>query len=186
MAYKLFSLEGMQINLHDLQDKGPWCQTGASFEEVFVTHYGKRLSIKINPEKATNPYAPDLLNTATNNSGDLKTQNTPFFQAGYRYGLDPQFTVTFNVKDFKRYTEYYSRIEIYFWVKWLVTKFENQGNEIMVKAMEGVWFIPFPKLTELAKKSPIHTYQQRLNDQKGNARDSYVLNLEDPLFIKII
>ncbi len=51
--------------------------------------------------------------------------------------------------------------------------------------MEGIWRISFQKLIGLSKKSPIHEYQQRINDQAGNARDSYVLDLRDSSFEKI-
>jgi len=41
MAYKLYDVNGTEIRLHDLQDKGPWCQIGASHEELFVERYGR-------------------------------------------------------------------------------------------------------------------------------------------------
>ncbi|MCL2683007.1 MAG: hypothetical protein FWE63_05950 [Bacteroidales bacterium] len=185
MAYKLFDKNGSDRTHHDLQDKGPWCSHGVSKEETFVNRYGEQFSIAINPEKSTNIYAPDLLNTSNNIIGDLKTQNTPFFQAKGRYNINPQYAVTFNVKDYIRYSTSYPSIEMYFWVYWEIVKFQGT-NTIEVDPMEGIWFIPFQNLIEVIKTSPIHTYQQRMNDTKGNARDSYVLDLQNPLFTKIV
>ena len=185
MTYKLFNREGSEITLRDLQDKGPWCLFGVSKEDAFVEKFGKQFQIVINPEKTTNRYAPDLFNESSKKNGDLKTQNTPFFQAKSRYGIDPQYAVTFNVKDYERYLKQYPSIEIYFWVHWEAIKFSSSST-IEVEPMEGVWFIPFPDLIKVIKSSPVHTYQQRTNDTKGNARDSYVLDLRNPLFTKII
>ncbi|PJI06831.1 hypothetical protein [Clostridium pasteurianum] len=55
----------------------------------------------INPEKKENPKAIDL-----NLYADLKTQKTTFFTAMKKYQCDPQYTVTFNYKDY----EYYKKI----------------------------------------------------------------------------
>jgi hypothetical protein len=185
-SYRLIDANNQEINLHNLQDKGPWCQAGATFEQVFIATY-PQLNLQINPAKSNDPYAPDLLNNSNQKLGDLKTQNTPFFQATQRYGLNPQFAVTFNVKDYKRYTALYPGIEIYFWVKWTAIKFEKNGQlDIGVQPMEGVWRADFSQVAQLCNSSPIHTYAQRVNDDRGNARDSYVLSLNDPTFIRLI
>jgi len=176
MAYRLFDKGGSEVTHHNLQDKGPWCVTGATFEETFISKYGPALNLVINPEKAFNKYAPDLLNVTTQNIADLKTQNTPFFQAAARYGLDPQYAVTFNTKDYDRYLSLYPKIEIYFWVDWLAIKFQS-FQIIEVSPMSGIWKIPFAGIIELAKTSPIHSYQQRTNDMQGNAKGSYVFDL---------
>ncbi|MFW6224636.1 MAG: hypothetical protein ACOC4B_00035 [Bacteroidota bacterium] len=86
MGYKLFDQNGENITHHDLQDKGIWCKSGASKEEVFVETFGERLNLIINPEKRNNPYAPDLLNISTGLRADLKTQNTPFFRLNQGLG----------------------------------------------------------------------------------------------------
>lgn len=185
MGYKLFNRTGEEVNLHDLQDKGPWCATGVSYEETFITKYGEQLSLKINPKKIDDIYAPDLLNVKSESLGDLKTQNTPFFQAATRYHINPQFAVTFNLKDFQRYSRNYPQIEIYFWVYWSVIKFEG-SSKIEVLPLEGIWFIPFNALTELILKAPLHEYVQRRDDDKGNAKSSFVLNLQDPNFKKLV
>jgi hypothetical protein len=185
MAYTLFDREGKVVTLRDLQDKGPWCADGASSEQVFIQNYGKGLGLIINPEKSFNKYAADLFNVNSKNVGDLKTQNTPFFQALTLFSVNPQYAVTFNQKDFIRYSELYPGIEVYFWVVWTVIKFA--GNQtIEVAPMEGVWKITLDKIKILVKTAPLHFYQQRINDNNGNAKGSYVFDLSNPLFEKII
>ena len=184
MAYKLFDINGIEVTHHDLQDKGVWCRAGASKEEVFVEKFGVDLNLRINPEKENNPYAPDLQNTSNQLLADLKTQNTPFFQAQSRFGYDPQYAVVFNGKDRQRYREKYPDIEIYFAVDWQVIKYHGR-NIIEVKPMTGVWYIPFSELNKKLEEAPFHAYQQRQFDQKGNAKGSYGLNLLDHEFTKV-
>ena len=184
MAYKLIGVNGQEIKQHDLQDKGVWCSAGASQEETFIKKYGKNLNLIINPQKKTNPYVPDLLNTKNNLLADLKTQNTPFFQAQSRFSYDPQYTVVFNGKDRQRYKEKYPDIEIYFAVDWQAVKFVG-NTTIEVNPMIGIWYISFNKLNELCRNAPFHQYQQRQFDDKGNAKGSYVLNLLDPTFKRV-
>lgn len=186
MTYKMFDSTGSEIELRDLQDKGPWCADGASKEETFIAKYGKQFNLIINPEKADDIYAPDLFNQNTLARGDLKTQNTPFFQAFKRYGIDTQFAVTFNQKDFDRYTTKYPNIEIYFWVEWIATKFVQSSSSIHINPMTGIWYIPFQELTKLIPKAPLHEYVQRIHDTKGNAKGSFVLNLNDVGFKRIL
>ena len=185
MPYKLYDINQRQVTHHDLQDKGMWCQSGATKEEVFVKKYGAQLNLIINPEKQTNPYVPDLLNISNNTLADLKTQNTPFFQARSRFGLDPQYVVVFNQKDQLRYQKLYPDIEIYFAIDWQVIKFEGYRT-INVKPMLGIYFIPFGKLNALCQKAPLHSYTQRENDQKGNAKGSYVLDVREECFTKVL
>ena len=61
MSYSQFDKEGNEINHKDLQAKSVWCKDGEKIEEAFVNKYGTKLNLIINPEKHTNPYAPDLM-----------------------------------------------------------------------------------------------------------------------------
>ena len=183
MSYHLYDTSGNEVTHHDLQDKGPWCQTGATFEETFVSKYGKSLNLVINPAKANDPYAPDLLDMSKDILADLKTQNTPFFQARTRYNMNPQFVVTFNLKDYRRYKELYPNIDIYFWVEWLITGFVG-STKVDVRPMSGIWMIPFQDLDKVVANAPIHSYVMRQNDIVGNAKNSYLLDLSSPNFVK--
>jgi hypothetical protein len=55
-----------------------------------------------------------------------------------------------------------------------------------VEYVSGVWHIAFESLIDLLAKSPEHAYQQRKNDKKGNAKTSFILDIRNPLFKKVI
>ena len=185
-SYTLFGIDGKPIDHHDLQDKAVWCKDGYKKEEVFVQLHGSSLGLIINPDKITNPYAPDLLNNQTSNLGDLKVQNTPFFKAEKLYSIPPKYAVVFNHKDRVRYNRDYPDIDIYYWVDWLAVGFKMGNNRIDIEPLRGVWKISMKSLESLLKESDLHEYQQRQNDTKGNARSSYVLDIRDSRFQQLI
>jgi len=185
MGYELFDKNGNSVKQHDLQDKGPWCVSGETSEATFINKYGEKLGLILNPKKQYDFYTADFLNVNTNNLADLKTRNTPFFQAAERYSINPQYAVTFNIKDFLRYLKFYPGIEVYYWIDWLVTKLESK-TDIEVTPMEGVWKITLDNIKLLSESAPIHTYQQRILDDRGSAKKSYVFDLSNPLFEKVI
>lgn len=162
------------------EDKLAWCKEGADLEIKFVRHIAPLLGreLIIHPEKATNPYYMDLLDTRTGLPADLKCQNTPFFTVGKKYpGFTPTYTVTFNHKDYENYRINYPKSDIYWWVCWNQLKYDRQP-EIQVEPLRGVWVSPVPLLDALIRSggAPLHPYQHRKDDQI-NAKDSYVLDL---------
>jgi hypothetical protein len=116
----------------------------------------------------------------------LKTQNTPFFKAKKLFDIDPSYAVVFNRKDAERYWKLYRDIIIYFWVEWHSVKFVMGNFKQEVKYVNGVWSIEFIDLVDILKVSPEHTYQQRISDKKGNAKSSFILNLKNPSFNRVI
>lgn len=184
MAYKQYDRFGNELSYNDLQDKKTWCKDGEKIEEGFVRTHGQSLGLKINPEKTTNPYAPDLVDSA-NKLADLKTQNTPFYKAKRMYSIDPSYAVVFNKKDRERYLNLYPEIDIYFWVDWLSVRFEMGSFTQEVEYISGVWQISFKELNLLLDKAPLHVYQQRRGDTKGNARSSYVLDIRIDKFKRV-
>lgn len=185
MAYSLFDRFGNEVNHADLQAKKAWCKDGEKIEEAFVSKYGNQLQLIINPEKKVNPYAPDLLKK-NEFLADLKTQNTPFFKAKELYGIDSSYAVVFNRKDAIRYYRLYPDIIIYFWIEWHSISFQMGTYKKSVKFISGVWAIKFEELIDILKIAPLHEYQQRKDDRKGNAKSSYVLDIRNPLFVKVI
>jgi len=184
--YELFDNEDKKIEHHDLQDKSHWCKDGEKIEEAFVRLYGEQLNLAINPAKEHDPYAPDLINTVTGKLGDLKFQATPFFRAQKLFGIDPTYAVVFNEKDKLRYQEKYPEITIYYWVNWIAVRYKTDWNEIKAQPLNGVWKSGFPEFNNYLAARPLHSYQQRVDDTKGNAKGSFVCDIRDEVFEKLI
>lgn len=166
----------------DTENKQWWCKHGCDLERQFVAEVCPRIGLEcvINPQKLKDKYAPDLL--LYGHLADLKTQFTPFFTAskhkkpnGVRY--DPANTVTFNEKDYLRYSELYPDIDILFWASWgSVHKFDTY-----VPKIDGVWYIRFKDLAAIIERGDVskHRYRNRETDTKGNAKASYLIDLGD-------
>jgi len=156
------------------EDKPWWVIHGRDLEDRFVNEVLPRIGFRgmINPEKETNPYAPDLI--VEDHLADLKCQQHPFFTAG-RFGLDPQYAVSFNYKDYVRYSDEYPSLDIYWWVHW--QQLADYGVE--VEPMHGVWRASFPAMrwAILHGRVPSHAYQHRVHDTLGNAKASYVFDV---------
>lgn len=138
------------------------------------------IDLRKNPAKILTPWEIDLYDYTNNHPADLKTQNTPFFTCGkYRYGsssYNPQYTVTFNKKDFENYRDNHPDCDIYFWINWKQLHYYN----ITINPLCGVWRAPFAKMAKKITSGEValHTYQHRINDDH-NAKDSYLFSLDD-------
>ncbi len=168
--------------MHNTEDKAWWVLEGARLEQKFVENVSPKIGLKaiINPDKEKDPFAPDLLVDADQKLADLKTQNTPFFKAKELYGLDPQYTVTFNKKDYQRYTEKYKGITIIFWVCWTDVSKKISDITYTVQPMVGVWRCTLEDVEGFVNEgAPLHEYQRRKEDKDGNARDSYLFDLRN-------
>lgn len=177
--------------IHDTEDKSWWIVHGSKLEDEFVNHVVPNIRLKaiINPEKETDPYAPDLV--VGGKLVDLKSQNTPFFTAGRKckningkkIPYNPRYTVTFNKKDYLRYKEKYGDIGIIFWVSYK----ENKKYGIKVLPLAGVWYTGFNELIIRIESGEyeLHEYENRKNDTDGNAKDSYLIELRDLELIEL-
>lgn len=154
------------------ENKREWCEAARTDEEHFVHLYGPNLGVEINPDKGENMFAPDLL---WNNKllAELKIRNTPFFLAFELFGIPAQYAVTINLKDIKHYGEHYPGLLIYFWVEWT----QLEMGKSRVKPMSGVWGINLNDLIPLCIPARIHAYKKRVDDNQGNAKSSYVVDL---------
>jgi hypothetical protein len=173
----------------DTEDKLSWCSNAESDERLFVSDVVPQFGgdIVIHPDKATSPYGPDLWLPKSRLPGDLKFQQTPFFTAR-RYGLGPQYAVTFNVKDFERYRSLYPDIVLFFWVRWGETSYPPDTS-LDVSPMEGVWWERFSVLKKAAVygRMPRHTYRNRVDDECGNAKESFLFDVRNlrPLWFAV-
>ena len=166
---------------HDTEDKQYWVKKYASKEVEFCDRVAPRINMEaiINPEKEKDPRLPDL--NVNKRLADLKYQSTPFYSAGANYGCDPQYTVTFNEKDYLNYSQNYPDLDIYFWVDYPDELKEYRGKSVKINRLEGVFQLNFSSLAELIEKKcpPLHSYQRRVSDTIGNAKRSYLLDIRD-------
>lgn len=177
--------------MHDTEDRAYWFALGCQQEEAFVSQTAPLLGLRmrINPAKASDRYAIDLLWEVTPGAEvltDLKTQNTPFFSAG-RYGKDPGRTVTFNLKDLRRYEQLYPAAQVFFHVRWTQLSKVLGGREYCVPPLHGVWRASVPEIRAIVDREAVqHAYQRRAQDTQGNARDSYLLSLDDLTLVGLL
>lgn len=161
----------------DTENRESWYREGERREDSFVGLYGKILSVIKNPAKTLDPTVLDLFHTKENMLCDLKDQSTPFFMAGKKYGIDPQFAVTFNKKDKDRYIEKTqgSDIYVYFWVRW--KKEKRYG--VSIKETDKVYRIRFNELIDHLTQDKLHEYERRKVDNRPNAKSSYVVDVRN-------
>ena len=84
------------------QDRFAYYRLGEKYEDKFVEIcQANNIEAGINPEKETNPYAPDLI--MNGKVSDLKTQTLPFFKSEKIYNIPPEDAISLNRKDVERY-----------------------------------------------------------------------------------
>lgn len=165
----------------DTENKLEWCKAGADAEEEFVMHRMRKLGLHgcINPKKAKDKYTHDLLVTM---KADLKTVRTPVYKAYDMHQIDPQFAVTFNLKDEKRYLDLYPNIIVFFDVMWggdALRWKDKFGDEYSVEPMHRTFggdLTSIRKAIEACGSQKIE-YQRRVNDTSGNAKASWVFDV---------
>ena len=137
------------------------------------------IGVHINPEKAYNKYAPDLV--FEDNIADLKYQGTTFHKSREMFGIPPEKAVTFNGKDFRRYKEKYPGIQVLFWVdRKQETWTDRSGKKYVSPESHGVFKAPLSLIEKLInQRAKKWFYRGRVNDRSGNAKFSYVLNTDD-------
>lgn len=156
----------------DTENRDHWYRYGEYLEGKFVTFCNSKTDLitEINPQKTIDKTVPDLI--VNGRLSDLKTQNTPFFTAS-RYGIDPQYAVTFNRKDYERYSKLYPDLDIYFWIEWQNISY----NGLTVKPMRGIYYANFQFLKPILESAPEHTYLRRQGDERRNALSSFVIDI---------
>ena len=160
------------------EDKLAWCEKfGDETERTFATDRLFNLGIASWPnlEKRTNKYAHDLFCIF---QSDLKTVRTPLFKSQELYGIDPQYAVTFNLKDQERYNSLYPNIIVIFDIKWEVTEMELNNIIYKVNPMRVTvaGFLADIKNAIKADGNQKIEYKKRVNDDNGNAKSSYVFD----------
>ncbi len=168
------------------EDKLAWCASGERQEFDFVS---SRLPLfqglrgDINPDKSADKYAHDLTVAFQT---DLKSQTTPFFKARELYGLDPQYTVSFNDKDGLRYSRKYPNLIVIFDVNWTTVAREIEGVAYAVEPMHRTYagFLTDVRRAIAASGFKQVIYQKRIGDESGNATMSWLLDVRHLHLIK--
>jgi hypothetical protein len=161
------------------ENKKEWCEKfGDDTENSFATKRLFDLGIPsyLNPEKRKDIYSYDLCSIFPS---DLKTVRTPLFMAKELYDIDPQYAITFNLKDGVRYKELYKNIIVMFDVKWEITEKTMNGKVYSVDPMHVTVCGFLSTIKDAIKKSGNKhiDYKNRVNDTSGNAKTSFVLDL---------
>jgi len=165
----------------DTEDKLAWCEEAHEDERQFVDQRLPELGIRgvVNPDKLVDRYTFDLKMIL---QSDLKSVRTPLFKAHELYGIDPQYAVTFNIKDALRYRQRYPNILVIFDVWWQTLEWtDRQGVVYKVAPMRATHCGFLDDIRRAVKKSgnQVLTYQRRAGDTAGNAKDSYVFDVRD-------
>jgi len=149
--------------LQDNQDKLAWCEAGKLAEGDFLaTRSIEGWGLSWNPAKHSDPYSHDFVGIVPM---DLKTMTTQWIKSHEIFGISSEHAISINEKDFKRYASLYPNIIILCDVQWL----------------KRVFTLTLPRARRLLRegKAHRHEYLERKNDDKGNARVSYVFNVND-------
>ena len=165
-----------EVSFDDLENKAFWCKLGEDKEKAFVELMSDRIesnyAVSIHPEKATNPYHPDLLlhYKSRDYIAEVKIKNSPLF-FGQRYGVNPQYALTMDLKDSLNYDRLLKQgidLYIFAWVKWeaheMLTSNQGRNSTYKVSPMRGIWVTRFSKLRakETSASPPgIHWYREK-------------------------
>jgi hypothetical protein len=163
------------------EDKLSYCNKASKDQEPkfvdFINNLGGLIKLRINPAKENDPYTHDLL--VNDFCGELKTQDTPFFKSKSLYGIDPQWAVTYNHKDYLRYKKNYTSTGGDIIIFFDVTRKEEAKYGVKTFPMRSVFYTKASIIERLIEKesAPLHEYTNRKNDTQGNAKNSYVIDV---------
>ena len=147
----------------DLNDKKAWCDLGLELEKEFVSNSRfSDVTIGMNPSKSFDKYTYDM---KIEMPCDLKTITTPWIYSEEMFGIPSDYAISINRKDLRRYYSLYPNIIIIFDVQ-----YENY---------KATHWSDLDRLRILVKqnKAFLHKYKNRVDDNIGNAKDSYVLDV---------
>lgn len=147
----------------DNENKLAWCQAGLVAESAFLENQSVvGWQFSWNPEKDGNKYTHDFVASCP---VDLKTAGTQWRLSEEMFGIPADKAVSINAKDFRRYASLYPNIIIVVRVEWL----------------DKTFMLTIPRARKLVAegRAKRHEYKNRKDDTAGNAKDSYIFNLDD-------
>ena len=144
------------------EDKEAWCRLGEEYERLFLKKQSfDGVRFKLNPQKIDDKFTHDFLMGAR---CDLKTIRTAWKKADQLFGIPNQYAISINHKDIQRYHKLYPNIFLLL--------------EIQTELYQGYHLTDLFRLKVYVKKglAKRHFYQNRQDDNLGNARSSWVFN----------
>ena len=145
------------------EDKSFWCKAGLEAEKDFVaSNKIKGWGVSFNPSKQDSPYAHDYIGVCPM---DIKTIHTKWIKSWQLFGIPPDRAISINKKDFQRYAKLYPNILILCHVTW----------------QQSIYLLSIDRARKLIAqgRAKLHTYKNRVDDVKGNAKDSYIFDTDD-------
>ena len=142
-------------------NKQEWCAAGEQMEESFAGPIFKSgAAVFPNPAKKADKCSHDLFIVLP---ADLKTVRTQFRTAD-RYGIPSATAVALNKKDVDRYASLYPDI-IIIW-------------DIDIPGFRSRRYAPLKDILKAIERgfAKLHIYQDRVDDQQGNAKESYLFD----------
>ncbi len=128
----------------------------------FIRNQGfDRVVVLPNVEKARDKYTHDM---RISFPSDLKTVRSSWIHSQRMFGLDPKYAISLNRKDVVRYNDLYPNIIIVFDIE--MTEYKN------------IHWADLNRINTLIRKGMAkeHSYKDRVDDNKGNAKSSYVFD----------
>lgn len=165
--------------MHDTEDKQWWMRAGqmrrVAFAELIAPTLG--LPVELNPANDADHTQAELFVGGV--PCDLQCPTTPFFKAEELYGIPVKHAVTWNRVDYQRYLDGGGGIDLLWWVHWDETQKVIGRRPYSTAFLTGVWRVPYEAIAERIRsgKTPLHVYKRRVGDKRGNAKESYILDL---------
>lgn len=169
----------------DTENKELWYSHALKWEKYFCDKIAPLFDIKaiINPEKEDNPTAIDLIIKSKKEEilTELKPQFTPFFMSKELYKIENNFAFAFNVKDYEEYKQLNNDEYIIFWLYWIYQKKEINNKKYRIIPMCGLWACKIKTLIKFIDNNniPVHEYKRRIDDIKGNAKNSFIFDVRN-------
>lgn len=85
-----------------------------------------------------------------------------------------------------RYARFHPETEIIFWVDWVAVKVKINGRMYEVQPFKGIFRVPLQKLLKYLDSGDLHSYGDRRNDKQGNATASFLLDVNNSMFERLI
>jgi len=138
------------------EDKQSWCDLGLQLEYEFLE---RGFPVSLNKQKDHDKFTHDFM---IHLPCDLKSIRTKWQKSQELFGIQSDYAISINQKDLQRYNHLYPNLIIILDVAW-----------------SGVYLAPVSHAIRLIKNGSAkrHEYKNRKNDQRGNAKISWIFDI---------